>query len=71
MRLEEERVGNYLHIQTKPKLLKVVELEVLSAFETQLLEKEQSGCAVLLQDDKVSCTLSELLLLSSASMKWR
>ena len=25
LRLEEERVGNYLHIQTKPKLLKVVE----------------------------------------------
>ena len=54
LRLEEERVGNYLHINTKPKLLKVVEHEVLTAFEMQLLEKEQSGCAVLLQDDKVN-----------------
>ena len=53
LRLEEERVGNYLHINTKPKLLKVVEQEVLTIFEMQLLEKEQSGCAVLLQDDKV------------------
>lgn len=52
LRLEEERVGNYLHINTKPKLLKVVEQEVLTTFEMQLLEKEQSGCAVLLQDDK-------------------
>ena len=30
-----------------------VETELLQEYETQLLEKEHSGCAALLQDDKV------------------
>ena len=30
-----------------------VETEVLAKYEMQLLEKEHSGCAALLQDDKV------------------
>ena len=53
LRLEEERVGNYLHPSTKPKLLKEVETEVLTKYEEQLLAKEHSGCAALLRDDKV------------------
>jgi cullin 1 len=54
LRLEEERVENYLHSSTKPKLLKEVEAELLSNYETRLLTKEHSGCAALLKDDKVS-----------------
>ena len=54
LRQEEERVGNYLHPSTKPKLLKEVENEVLTKYEEQLLAKEHSGCAALLRDDKVS-----------------
>lgn len=49
---EEERVENYLHPSTKAKLLKRVETEVLSNYETVLLQKEHSGCAALLRDDK-------------------
>lgn len=52
-RLEEERVDNYLHSSTKPKLLKEVENELLTKYETVLLQKEHSGCASLLRDDKV------------------
>jgi len=52
LRQEEERVGNYLHPSTKPKLLKEVENEVLTKYEEQLLAKEHSGCAALLRDDK-------------------
>jgi cullin 1 len=32
--------------------LKEVEREVLATYETRLLEKEHSGCAALLRDDK-------------------
>ena len=35
------------------KLLREVETEVLSSYETRLLQKEHSGCAALLRDDKV------------------
>lgn len=50
---EEERVDNYLHSTTKQKLLKEVENEVLTKYEAVLLQKEHSGCAALLRDDKV------------------
>ena len=52
LKRENERVGHYLHASSESKLLKEVEKEVLAAYETQLLEKEHSGCAVLLRDDK-------------------
>eukprot|EP00879_Flechtneria_rotunda_P016569 GHRR01017338.1.p1 GENE.GHRR01017338.1~~GHRR01017338.1.p1 ORF type:complete len:536 (+),score=207.96 GHRR01017338.1:206-1813(+) len=52
LRLEEERVDNYLHPSTKLKLLKEVENEVLTKYENDLLQKEHSGCAALLRDDK-------------------
>mmetsp|Transcript_15091 Transcript_15091/g.45575 ORF Transcript_15091/g.45575 Transcript_15091/m.45575 type:complete len:755 (-) Transcript_15091:786-3050(-) len=52
LRQEEERVGNYLHISTKPKLLEQVENEVLRVYQQQLLEKENSGVSALLRDDK-------------------
>ena len=35
-----------------------VEREVLSQYEAELLEKEHSGCAALLNDDKVVLLLS-------------
>lgn len=35
------------------KLLKEVEQEVLSNHQQALLQKEHSGCAALLRDDKV------------------
>lgn len=57
LRQEEERVDGYLHMDSKPKLLKQVETEVLANYETQLLEKENSGCASLLRDDKVRTPL--------------
>lgn len=53
LRMEEERVTNYLHVDTKAKLLAEVERELLEHYETELLEKEQSGAAALMRDDKV------------------
>ncbi|KAI3437587.1 hypothetical protein D9Q98_000040 [Chlorella vulgaris] len=52
LRDEEERVNSYLHVSTKPKLLKEAENELLKVHQMQLLEKEHSGCAALLRDDK-------------------
>ena len=49
---EKERVGHYLHASSEAKLLKEVEREALATYETRLLEKEHSGCAALLRDDK-------------------
>lgn len=63
LKTEEERVEGYLHIDSKPKLLAEVEKEVLAKYEAQLLEKENSGCAALLRDDKVSNHLIPLLIL--------
>eukprot|EP00192_Tetraselmis_astigmatica_P006584 CAMPEP_0117662932 /NCGR_PEP_ID=MMETSP0804-20121206/8315_1 /TAXON_ID=1074897 /ORGANISM="Tetraselmis astigmatica, Strain CCMP880" /LENGTH=747 /DNA_ID=CAMNT_0005469861 /DNA_START=284 /DNA_END=2527 /DNA_ORIENTATION=+ len=52
LELEEERVDHYLHVSTKEKLLREVQSELLAKYETELLEKEHSGCAALLRDDK-------------------
>ncbi|CAL5223551.1 g6084 [Coccomyxa viridis] len=52
LRMEEERVTNYLHVDTKAKLLTAVERELLEHYETELLEKEHSGAAALMRDDK-------------------
>jgi hypothetical protein len=60
LRLEEERVENYLHASTKPKLLREVESELLAKYENDLLQKEHSGCAALLRDDKVRLLRSVL-----------
>lgn len=50
---EEQRVAHYLHPSTEEKLLKVCDEHLLRAPEQQLLEKEHSGCEVLLRDNKV------------------
>ena len=49
------QVTNYLHASSKSKLLHQVETEVLIVHQSSLLEKENSGCSALLQDDKVRC----------------
>ena len=64
LKAEEARVGHYLHLNSKGKLLLEVETEVLAKYEVQLLEKEHSGCAALLRDDKVRLSHLWWLMLS-------
>ncbi|KAJ4768188.1 Cullin family protein [Rhynchospora pubera] len=52
LKREKERVGHYLHSSSENKLLEKVQHELLSVYANQLLEKEHSGCHVLLRDDK-------------------
>ncbi len=61
LKLEEERVSSYMHQSSRTSLLKEVETEILQQHQTTLLEKEQSGCAALLQDDKVTTPVAPLL----------
>jgi len=49
---EKNRVHDYLNPASEGKLLRVVEEEILEKVETVLLEKEGSGCRVLLANDK-------------------
>ena len=48
---EKVRVKNYLNPETEQKLIRVLEEEVLEKRETELLEKERSGCRALLTND--------------------
>ena len=58
LKQEEERVNNYLRQESKKGLLKAVEEEILAKYETQVLENENSGCAALLRDNKVTLFVS-------------
>jgi len=49
---ERTRVVEYLNSETESRILNVVEEELLERVETQLLEKESSGCRALLKNDK-------------------
>lgn len=49
---EKNRVHDYLNPVSEGKLLRVVEEEILEKVEMILLEKEGSGCRVLLANDK-------------------
>ncbi|CAM9718096.1 unnamed protein product [Chrysoparadoxa australica] len=49
---ETHRVRNYLNAGSETKLLAVCEMEILENHEQELLEKEGSGCKVLLANDK-------------------
>mmetsp|Transcript_1513 Transcript_1513/g.2861 ORF Transcript_1513/g.2861 Transcript_1513/m.2861 type:complete len:727 (-) Transcript_1513:547-2727(-) len=49
---EKNRVADYLNNASETKLLRVCEEELLEKVEMQLLEKEGSGCRVLLANDK-------------------
>ncbi|PPD99858.1 hypothetical protein GOBAR_DD03111 [Gossypium barbadense] len=52
LKCEKDRVSHYLHSSSEPKLLEKVQHELLSVWETRLLDKEHSGCHALLRDDK-------------------
>ncbi|XP_047045631.1 cullin-1-like [Lolium rigidum] len=49
---EKERVAHYLHSTTEPKLLLETLSELISKRAEQILNKENSGCRVLLLDGK-------------------
>ena len=49
---EKVRVVEYLNLASEPKLRRVVEDEILQKVQMNLLEKEGSGCRVLLANDK-------------------
>jgi cullin 1 len=49
---ERNRVSEYLNQSTEGNLLRVVEEELLEKVEMVLLEKEGSGCRILLANDK-------------------
>lgn len=49
---EKTRVVEYLNPATEPKIRRVVEDEILQKVQMNLLEKEGSGCSVLLANDK-------------------
>mmetsp|Transcript_27867 Transcript_27867/g.46836 ORF Transcript_27867/g.46836 Transcript_27867/m.46836 type:complete len:789 (-) Transcript_27867:312-2678(-) len=50
---EKDRVAAYLNSDTEAKLLLVLDTELLQKRETELLEKDGSGCRVLLANDMV------------------
>ncbi|RYR76361.1 hypothetical protein Ahy_A01g000947 isoform C [Arachis hypogaea] len=53
LKREKDRVAQYLHFSSEPKLLEKVQHELLSMYANQLLQKEHSGCHALLRDGKV------------------
>ncbi|XLR51936.1 hypothetical protein S83_002608 [Arachis hypogaea] len=53
LKREKDRVAQYLHSSSEPKLLEKVQHELLSVYANQLLQKEHSGCHALLRDGKV------------------
>eukprot|EP00937_MAST-01D_sp_MAST-1D-sp2_P006022 g6022.t1 len=53
LQAESERVKAYMHVDTEPKLLGVCEAQLLEKHERTLLDKEGSGCRVLLANDKL------------------
>ncbi|KAJ0229368.1 Cullin protein [Hirschfeldia incana] len=52
LKKEKERVAHYLHSDTEPKLVEIVQTHLLVLVAKQLLEQENSGCSALLRDDK-------------------
>ncbi|CAL5083358.1 unnamed protein product [Urochloa decumbens] len=50
---EKERVAHYLHSSTEPRLMEAAQGELLARHIDQILKKENSGCKVLLCDEKV------------------
>nr|CAB3473138.1 unnamed protein product [Digitaria exilis] len=49
---EKERVGHYLHSSTEPILMEAAQGELLAKNIDRILNKENSGCKVLLRDEK-------------------
>ncbi|CAN6205668.1 unnamed protein product [Urochloa humidicola] len=50
---EKERAAHYLHSYTEPRLMEAAQGELLARQIDQILKKENSGCKVLLCDEKV------------------
>ena len=65
LKQEEERVKNYLTEKSKNRLLNAVEEQILVKYGTQVLEKDDSGCAALLKDDKVRIFIPQNVVHSS------
>ncbi|GAA0160430.1 ubiquitin-protein ligase [Lithospermum erythrorhizon] len=53
LKKEKDRVDHYLHSSSEIRLLEKVQHELLVVYTSQLLDKENSGCRVLLTHDKV------------------
>ncbi|KDO35014.1 hypothetical protein SPRG_01077 [Saprolegnia parasitica CBS 223.65] len=52
LKSESSRVARYMHSTTEAKLLRALEIELLEKHQKTLLERENSGCIALLQNDK-------------------
>ncbi|KAJ4705264.1 cullin 1 [Melia azedarach] len=52
LKKEKERVVNYLHYSSEPKLIEKVQKELLIVRQNQLLGNEQSGCHALIREEK-------------------
>lgn len=52
LNVEKKRCMDYLHPSTEEKVSKLIENEMIKSVIEALLEKEGSGCKVLLQNDK-------------------
>ncbi|CAE5962635.1 unnamed protein product [Arabidopsis arenosa] len=52
LKRERERVTNYLHSSTEPKVVEKIQNELLVMVAKNRLENEHSGCCALLRDDK-------------------
>ncbi|MCD7470105.1 hypothetical protein HAX54_009686 [Datura stramonium] len=52
LKKEKDRVSHYLHSSSETKLLEKTQNQVLIAYTNQLLEKEDSGCQALIEDEK-------------------
>mmetsp|Transcript_18808 Transcript_18808/g.44658 ORF Transcript_18808/g.44658 Transcript_18808/m.44658 type:complete len:737 (+) Transcript_18808:84-2294(+) len=50
---EEDRVSHYLDARTEPKIKEVAERELVARHMRQLAEMKNSGCIVMLEDNKV------------------
>ncbi|VVA89806.1 unnamed protein product [Arabis nemorensis] len=53
LKKERERATHYLHSKTEPKVIEIVQNELLVVFAKQLIENEHSGCLALLRDNKM------------------
>lgn len=51
---EQQRVLHYLHSSTEPKLLHIVETELIAKYGKRLIDMEGSGCVVMLRDDRIA-----------------
>jgi len=49
---EQHRVSRYLHESTGPKLIRIVEGELIHQHAQSLVSMENSGCVVMFRDNK-------------------